>query len=550
LWLIERVEVYRGNAPDNVDRLGIGGAIFFWPRLPSATQAGVGAELGSFGARQAWGWFSVGSPRAASLVAVRRAAATNDYPFVNDDGQRFDRNEREEKRSNADYTQTDAWAIGRYELGRGARLHSVLALIDREQGATSLAVVPARRARVHTRRLLFGNSAVVPCARDERCRLELDASAVVASQVIRDPAAELLAVQARLLENQGERASERVRLALELAGGWSLGVAGLVAFENLRVGRSATLPRRGNRRALVPSATLDWQASEQLSLHALGALECHETRGISVRYGSNVESRSGSCGVAEPVARIGARYRLGDNTSLLANLARYVRVPSLSELYGASALVDGNPELRAETGVSLDAGVRWSSKRGAQALALDAFAFVRSVHDLIGYRRASLQALAPFNVSDARLLGIELAAAADLFEHLRLEAAGTLLDPRETTSDPALDPTRNDILTNMARLTFAGLGELYSAFAQAPLGLTRASLGAHYYYKSSRFADPAGLSVLPEQHFCDLELTSEWHERQIVVRAATRNVFDTRSADLLGQPVPGRSYHLSAELVF
>src|SRR5688500_262320 len=38
LFMIERVEVYRGNAPLKSDRLGLGGAIFFWPRLPRETR--------------------------------------------------------------------------------------------------------------------------------------------------------------------------------------------------------------------------------------------------------------------------------------------------------------------------------------------------------------------------------------------------------------------------------------------------------------------------------------------------------------------------------
>ena len=34
LWLIDRVEIYRGNAPLEADRFGIGGAIFFEPLRP------------------------------------------------------------------------------------------------------------------------------------------------------------------------------------------------------------------------------------------------------------------------------------------------------------------------------------------------------------------------------------------------------------------------------------------------------------------------------------------------------------------------------------
>ncbi len=49
LWLIDRVEVYRGNAPVEADRLAPGGAIFFEPRrlAPAVTSAPLREQGGS-----------------------------------------------------------------------------------------------------------------------------------------------------------------------------------------------------------------------------------------------------------------------------------------------------------------------------------------------------------------------------------------------------------------------------------------------------------------------------------------------------------------------
>src|SRR5690606_2984127 len=54
LWLLGRVEVYRGHAPMQADRLGIGGAIFLEPVAPTRSSFGAGALVGSFGSRGAW----------------------------------------------------------------------------------------------------------------------------------------------------------------------------------------------------------------------------------------------------------------------------------------------------------------------------------------------------------------------------------------------------------------------------------------------------------------------------------------------------------------
>ncbi len=35
VWMLGRAEIYRGNAPADSDRLGIGGAVYFEPRAPA-----------------------------------------------------------------------------------------------------------------------------------------------------------------------------------------------------------------------------------------------------------------------------------------------------------------------------------------------------------------------------------------------------------------------------------------------------------------------------------------------------------------------------------
>jgi hypothetical protein len=49
------VEIYRGNAPVQADRAGIGGAIFFDPERPSNLRPTAGGMLGSFGAKSGSG---------------------------------------------------------------------------------------------------------------------------------------------------------------------------------------------------------------------------------------------------------------------------------------------------------------------------------------------------------------------------------------------------------------------------------------------------------------------------------------------------------------
>lgn len=550
LFMIERVEVYRGNAPLKSDRLGLGGAIFFWPRLPRETRALVGAEVGSFGARAGWVSAEVGDDQVGSIVAVRSSGADNDYPFVDDRGQRFDLDEREATRTNADFEQHDVWAISRYRFSSGVTMTSVISGLAREQGVTGLSVIPAERTRATTQRILVGQSASLPCGRADSCRLELDTSLLAAQLVYDDPALELPALRGYMLDNQGARVTSGAVWHQELHPHLVLGIRASLGFENLRVDRSGSLPQRGSRRSLTPAASLRWQARPNWLWHGVVSLECHATQGSAIDLDATVEKRDSSCDPSHPVGRLGTSYEAFGGLALLANVGRYERVPTLSELYGSSALAVGNLALEPERGSTADVGVRasYSAPSGGLRVAAEGFAFVRYVEDLIRYRRSSSESTAPFNVAEARILGAELAAAAEAFGHLRVEATTTLLDPRETTDDPVLNPTTNDVLPLSSRLTATAFLE---GHVEAPLpALDRAAAGLRYTHRSERFADLAGQNVLPAQHFIDLEMNAALFERRLITRASILNLLDAHTTDLIGLPAPGRSYHGAIELWF
>ncbi|MFI5300006.1 MAG: TonB-dependent receptor, partial [Polyangiales bacterium] len=86
LWIVQRIEIYRGHAPFEADRLGIGGAIFFEPRRARDTSVGGGATIGSWGSRGAFAWGTIGDEHAGLLVGVQIDRSDNDYPFTNHHG--------------------------------------------------------------------------------------------------------------------------------------------------------------------------------------------------------------------------------------------------------------------------------------------------------------------------------------------------------------------------------------------------------------------------------------------------------------------------------
>ncbi len=541
LWMMDRVEVFRGNAPAHSEQLGLGGAIFFWPRSPSAPRLAGGVGVGSFGARQGWLALETGGDGTGALVAVRREQARNDYAFANDQGQRFDVEEREERRKNADFVAHDAWTLGRFRLSRATQLTTVLNTFRREQGVTGFSVIPALTTRASVQRVLAGATLSTACAASG-CRAEVQASLLDAGLSLHNPTLELPALGTTTLHDAGRRGSARANVAFALPG-IELGVGLAQSFETLRVDRVGNLPRKGRRATSQASLSGTLLAFDGWVLHALGALECHGTRSQFDRLGRALTSDSGTCGVLEPVARFGASYRVARSMKMLANLGRYVRVPTLGELYGSSPLVQGNPSLLPEQGVSFDLGVRGIWRSRGTAYGLDVFGFVRRASNLIRFRTTGLKTAAPFNVGNARILGAEALLFGEWWRAVRLESAWTALDARDTTKDRAAAPTVNRMLPLAARLVAWNSLTLSTEPALGGWRPRRLALSFIHLYRASRYADPAGQVVLPAQNTLDVELSSSHFADALTASLAFRNAFDARQLDLIGLPVPGRSVH-------
>ncbi len=539
LFLVDRVEVYRGNAPGHADRLGLGGAIFFEPKLPARPEVGAGVEAGSHGHLSYWGTGSSGSRAAGATVAVRRTVADGDFPYEDDGGTFFDSSDdRTARRQNADHETWDAWSVGRWSLGDRGRVVGIVNAFARRAGVSGTLSVPARSARTSVSRNLAAISARVPCARSG-CEVEMGTTALVGRQHIDDPAREL-GLLTSAVTSAGTRAATDVAVSTNVASGLSVRSSFGKAVERLvivRRGAARTSARRDTTRLAV-SAVVE-RGSVEAS--ALGSIECH---------GRRDETNADACGIAEPSGRAGAAVVLADDPTgagqlkVLGNVGRYARVPTLGETGGVSPFVRGNPALVPEHGLATDAGVRWVRERPRLFASAEAIAFARWSSRLIAYRRTSVGAIAPFNVGSARSVGAEFFGFLDALDFVTSSTSVTLLDPRDTTAGRELV---NDIVPFQSRFVAAQTLELYRQRPLPAVSLDRAALSLGVVHRSSRFADPAGLEVLPSDTSLDAGVTTRWCGGHLLVALRVDNVLDARRLDVIGSPRPGRTLFVSAE---
>jgi iron complex outermembrane receptor protein len=218
------------------------------------------------------------------------------------------------------------------------------------------------------------------------------------------------------------------------------------------------------RLSLRTAASASVELTPRASLRPLLLLECHDTG-----------TPGSGCDTLEPSGRLGGLVML-DPFSVFASIGRYARVPTLGELFGTSVVVRGQPTLRSEEGVTLDAGVRFvrPAPEQLQPLALSLSGYVRDATNLVTYVRTAQDYLVPINLGQARIAGLELDAAAGFARFFAAELAATLTDARDRTPGRTLV---NDLLPYHSRLIVAP-GLRGRTPTLLPFALTRATLGA------------------------------------------------------------------------
>lgn len=538
LFLINRIEVYRGNAPLEADELGVGGAIFFEPRRPDAIGAGLGALAGSYGTRAGWAYAATERDGASMLVGVRADASDNDYEFFDDRGTLFVPGDGSVRpRSNADASLLDVWLLGSSRAGDGS-VDVLVNHVEREQGVPKLALVPSRAARAAFERSLGAVKARAPLD-GFGGSVEAQTSLIIARSTFDDPLYEL-ALNAQRVETRAERLGQRVLLRWASNDSIVVRPVADVAVERLRRFDGPTPDERAvpslvaHRVSARVGAAADLLVAGPLSLRPLFSFECEQTSTSIAHAG---------CRDAWPTGRLAGLLNFGEFNAYVSG-GRYVRAPTLGELYGMSLVVRGNDRLRPEMGWNAEGGVRWVRRSAGQIRPtfIDLAAFSRWATDLVSFVRSSEGYVEPQNGITARVRGVELDGGVGFLSHLAARLSVTALDPRDTSPNRQ---TRNDLLPFRSRLIVSP--RLDGELELDSRAVRNLSFALVYVYESSRFADAAGLAVVPAQESLDAEVGSGLLDQHLTVRMRIANVLNARRFDVVGFPLPGRSAFFSME---
>lgn len=236
--------------------------------------------------------------------------------------------------------------------------------------------------------------------------------------------------------------------------------------------------------------------------------------------------------------QFGARIALINGLLIKANLGRYYRFPNFSELFGDRGGVVGNPDLDPEESVNADIGLAYRRHRLTLArlpingLFLEAVYFHRTVDNIILMEQNSQRTTRAINIDSARLQGLELTWALGIGGHLRFTGNYTLQDTKNTSDIPYYSGNE---LPGRPRHTVFQRVELFNALAK---------IFYEYNYLSSNYINAANMDEVDSRNIHNLGLTL-YPLEDFSLTLEAKNISDQQISDVLGYPLPGRSYQAS-----
>ena len=171
---VEAIEVYRGTTPANFGKTSIGGAINIRTlRAQKGLKASVGAGVGSFSTKKAFGYVNHKPGRGDYILSADYLGSDNNFEFLNKKGTDLNTNDDEwEDRRNAQFYQYNLLAKTGYDFNPDFRIDFLNQYFFKHQGLPNWTNQVNCRASLKTQR----NIAALKLTKNDFSPLHLNAS--------------------------------------------------------------------------------------------------------------------------------------------------------------------------------------------------------------------------------------------------------------------------------------------------------------------------------------------------------------------------------------
>ena len=539
---LERIDVYRGVAPLGFGDAPIGGVINLVTRTAKKGYSlGGAASYGSFETYKADAFGSASEEKWNALLFYSHMQSEGDFEFLDDNGTPFNKkDDRWVHRKNNDFTSDDFLLKGGLKLNDQWEIFAADEFFNKDAGLPGLGSFRVEDARISMlRNMTYLGARYL----GKKAELRSLAYYTYVQEEYRDPEGEIgLGVQESRYVTNTAGANALGRLFLSDSVMLALFAEGRnETYEERDLLNDVTGPE-SRRLSLIGAAQAEFYFFDARLIMVptirVEHYEDHFPGRSSAYYYLPAEEADTSNTYYSPA--FGVRATPWKPLSFTANVGKYYRVPTFLELFGDRGTIVGNPDLRAEKGIHSDVGAELNLKIKNW---LDSFLFAYNffyidVDDIIVMTQNSQSTARSENVSRAELYGHEVAMDAVALGFFKGRVAYTYQVAKDRSDIPYLDgrplPGRplNELHTRAA-LFKKNKGEIFYTFDYLDGNfLDRAG----FLESPARRIHGAGIMVTPAK---GLEMTFE-----------ANNIGDEHVYDLLGYPLPGRSYFGTVRYIF
>ncbi|MDO8520327.1 MAG: TonB-dependent receptor, partial [Deltaproteobacteria bacterium] len=238
-------------------------------------------------------------------------------------------------------------------------------------------------------------------------------------------------------------------------------------------------------------------------------------------------------------ASLGVKGKVTSFLDLIAHAARSFRNPTFPELFGDRGGIVGNPLLDPQESINWDVGFQFHPplEKGGRGdflndLFISSLYFDRRVTNLIQFQQNSGFARAE-NVGKARIQGMEIQGGAEFLNHFGLYGNYTFQIAKDWAKSGRTIPgqPKHELDTRLEGWWKKWKGTV--------------SLN----WMDSNFLDPLNTRVVRDRLLLNSAL-SFWPKDKIGVTVEAKNLADDQVVDVVGFPLPGRSFYAKADLRF
>lgn len=535
-WALERVEVYRGDAPVWIGSGSIGGVLRLVPRRARRGEADALLGGGSFGTYQLAGGLSASSARASTVAAVGLAGTRGDFPYYRDPTPLSPGDESWERRQNGENVRGSVLVGAEVELDVGT-LEALVFSVGRQGGAVGGGLSQAREVHGVERQLWSATSFTHQGSLGERSyRVQARVGVGLARSAFYDPLAEI-GGDRDATDDRAITTDARLAGSVELARRAELvSVAAVQSFERRPHDSFDPIQEPESGRVRYDQALeLRLHGEERVRFEVRPSARVTVSRG-SLRYEELNALEERRADAVAPTFRLGAVVEPVEGLALRASIHQGVRLPSLLELFGDRGTMEANPELEPEQSTGAEIGASTRFERGILELSADAAAAADRRRDLIAITKTGYFTTQATNFEDAWVASFELLGRAKLTPHVRADVQASYL---LTRTDAGFALPLQPALGIFARLE-GGTGALGEH-------LDDLALYAEALHVGASFTDTRNLDHIPARTPVSAGVRARLYSRALAMSVEVVDLFDARGFDFANFPLPGRRFAAQLE---